>query len=187
MRPVVIALVALLLAACGSSPPTRFYALDAPGSGAGARELPGPSIAIGPVTVPEAVDRAQVVTRRGANEVRIEEFSQWAAPLNAEITRVVAEQLALLRPDARIAPSAAAPALPDYRVAIDVRRFELTPGEGAALDATWTVWADGKALRSARAAFVEAATDPSIEALVAAQSRSAARLARDIAAALPAR
>jgi uncharacterized lipoprotein YmbA len=187
MRPVVIAVVALLLAACGSSPPTRFYALDAPGSGPGVRMLPGPSVAVGPVAVPEAVDRVQLVTRRGPNEVRIEEFSQWAAPLNAQIARVVAEQLALLRPEARIAPSAAAPALPDYRVSIDVRRFELTPGEGAALDAAWSVSADGKVLKSARVAIVEAVADPSFEALVAAQSRSVARVARDIAAALPAR
>lgn len=187
MRPALIAVVALLLAACGSSPPTRFYALDAPGATPGARVLPGPSIAVGPVTVPEAVDRAQLVTRRGANEVRIEEFSQWAAPLNAEIARVVAEQLALLRPDARIAPSAAAPTVPDYRVSIDVRRFELTPADGAALEATWTVSADGKVIRSTRVAFVETVTDPSMEALVAAQSRSVARLARDIAAALPSR
>jgi len=187
MRTAVLALLVLLLAACGSSPPTRFYALDAPGAGPGVRALPGPSIAVGPVAVPEAVDRAQLVTRRGPNEVRIEEFSQWAAPLNAEIARVVAEQLALLRPDARIAPSAAAPALPDYRVSIDVRRFELTPGEGAALDATWSVSADGKVLKSARVAIVEAVSDPSFEALVAAQSRSVARVARDVAAALPVR
>lgn len=185
MRTAVVALFVLLLAACGSSPPTRFYALDAPGAAPGVRALPGPSIAVGPVTVPEAVDRVQLVTRRAANEVRIEEFSQWAAPLGAEIARVVAEQLSLQRPDARIAPSPAAPTQPDYRVAIDVRRFELVPGEGASIDATWTVSADGKVLKSARAAFSEAASDPSMEALVAAQSRGVVRLARDIAAALP--
>jgi uncharacterized protein len=185
MRTAVLALLVLLLAACGSSPPTRFYALDAPGAAPGVRALPGPSIAVGPVTVPESVDRVQLVTRRAANEVRIEEFSQWAAPIGVEVARVVAEQLSLQRPDARVALSAAAPAQPDYRVTIDVRRFELTPGEGTALDAMWTVSADGKVLKSARAAFTEPASDPSMEALVAAQSRSVVRLARDIAAALP--
>ncbi len=105
MRTAVVALSVLLLAACGTSPPTRFYALDAPGAAPGVRALPGPSIAVGPVTVPEAVDRVQLVTRRAANEVRIEEFSQWAAPIGAEVARVVAEQISLQRPDARVAPS----------------------------------------------------------------------------------
>ena len=187
MRTAVLGLLMLLLAACGSSPPTRFYALDAPGAAPGVRALPGPSIAVGPVTMPESVDRAQLVTRRAANELRIEEFSQWAAPLGAEIARVIAEQLSLQWPEARVTPSAAAPAQPDLRVAIDVRRFELTPGEGAALDATWSVSSEGRVLRSGRAAFTEAASDPSMEALVAAQSRGVVRLARDIAAALPVR
>lgn len=178
-------LVAGLAWACTSAP-TRFYTLQGPAPAPGVRELAGPTLAVGPVALPEALDRPQVVTQRAGGEVRVDEFARWAAPLRSEIARVLAEQLAALRPDARIAPFGAAPAAPDLRILLDVRRFALAPGEGATLDAVWTLAATGKTLRTARSVIVEPAREAGIDALVAAQSRAVERLARDIAAALPA-
>jgi len=185
MRILCALALAGLVAACASSPPVRFYALAGPAPAAGARELPGPSVAVGPVTIPDALDRPQLVTRRGAGEVRIEEFARWAGPLRAEIAQAVTAQLAALRPDARVATSAAAPAMPDFRVTVDVQRFELAPGESTTLEAVWSVTAGARTLRTARAVIAERVEASGFEALVAAQSRAIERLARDIAAALP--
>jgi uncharacterized lipoprotein YmbA len=187
MRILSLTLAVLLAAACASSPPTRFHALATPAPAPGARALDGPAVTVGPVAIPDAVDRPQLVTRRGETEVRIEEFERWAAPLRSELARALAEHLSALRPDARIAVSAAGDAAPRYRVALDVRRFDLSPGTGATLDAVWAVTADGRTLASARTVVAESAGGSGIEALVAAQSRAVERLARDIAAALPPR
>jgi hypothetical protein len=186
-RILMLSLAAVLLSACASSPSTRFHALATPVPGPGARVLDGPVVAVGPVAIPDAVDRPQLVIRRGGTGLSIEEFERWAAPLRGELARALAEHLAVLRPDARVAVAAAAGASPQYRVAVEVRRFDLVPGEGATLDAVWTVAVEGRAPHSARTVVAEAGGGPGIDALVAAQSRAVERLARDIAAVLPQR
>ncbi len=71
---------------------------------------------------------------------------------------------------------------PDYRVAIEVQRFESTLGGAAILDAVWTVSRakDGLA-RTGRTTAREATSDRSYDALAAAHSRAVARLSHDIA------
>ena len=90
MRFMVFAL--LLVGACGNPPRERFYTLDAPEPPVAADGAP--SIAVGPVSVPELVDRPQLVVRLGANQVALEEQARWAEPLRGAIARVVAANLA---------------------------------------------------------------------------------------------
>jgi uncharacterized protein len=67
-------IVAALCAGCGSAPKERFYTL-APAPGAmppiAATAQPRTSVAIGPVKVPDALDRPQMVVREGPNRVEI--------------------------------------------------------------------------------------------------------------------
>ncbi len=78
-------------AGCASTPASRFYTLSAAsGPAAPSSNL---SIAVGPVTVPAVVDRPQIVVNVGPNQVRVEEFNRWAAPLQNNIARVVADNL----------------------------------------------------------------------------------------------
>jgi uncharacterized lipoprotein YmbA len=73
----------------------------------------------------------------------------------------------------------------DYRVAIEVQRFESAPGEAATLNAVWIVrrTKDGKT-ETGRTALREPASDKGYDALVAAHSRALARMSQDIADAL---
>jgi len=73
----------------------------------------------------------------------------------------------------------------DYRAAIEVQRFESTPGQAATLDAVWTVSRDGDGKsRMGRTTVREAAADNSYDALAAAHSRAVARMSQDIAEAV---
>ena len=85
-------LALLLLSACGSPPRERFYTLDAPEPPVAADGAP--SISVGPVSIPELVDRPQLVVRVRPNEVVLTEQERWAEPLRGAITRVVAANLA---------------------------------------------------------------------------------------------
>ena len=100
-------LAVLVLAGCGSSPKANFYTLgsDAPPPRAPAAPY---RIAIGIVTVPDLIDRPQIVTRTGANQVTIDEFARWAEPLQGEIPRVIAANLADARTVAILAALGAA-------------------------------------------------------------------------------
>ncbi len=163
-----------------ASKPSRFYTLSAaPSPPATPSDL---SVTVGPVSVPAAVDRAQIVVTIGPNQVRLDEFNRWDAPLQSAIARVVAENLVAFLGTPRVGLSPQALTTPDYRVAIEVQRFESTLGEAATLDAIWTVSRakDGLA-RTGRTTAREATSDRSYDALAAAHSRAVARLSQDIA------
>jgi uncharacterized lipoprotein YmbA len=99
--------VAALCAGCGSAPKERFYTL-APASGAlppaaspaAVASQPRTSVAIGPVRVPDAVDRPQMVVREGPNRVEILEQQRWAGSLRSEIARALVAGVGERLPDA---------------------------------------------------------------------------------------
>jgi hypothetical protein len=178
---VLVSVLATLAAGCAASPPTRFYTLSA---------VPGPagtpsnlSVVVGPVSVPAVVDRPQIVVSMGPNQVRLEEFNRWAAPLQNNIARVIADNLVLMLGTPRVILFAQTSSVAaDYRAAIEVQSFESAPGEAAMLDAVWTVrrTKDGKA-ETGRTTEREAVQEKGYDALAAAHSRAVARLSRDIA------
>ena len=175
-----LVVVALLAAGCSSSP-AHFFTLSA-------NAAPGSSplkvaLAVGPVSVPAAVDQPQIVVSTGANSVNFDEFNRWASPLQDNIARVVAENLVAIlgTPRVTLYPQSLNATI-DYRVQIEVRNFESAPGKQAALDAVWTVrrMKDGKT-ETGRTSAREPVPDNSYDALAAGHSRAAARMSQDIA------
>jgi len=185
--------VGTLLGGCGGAAAVResFYTLSAPAAGAPAgastAATSNVSIFVGPVSVPESVDRSQMVLRTGANEVEVSEKYRWAEPLKSAVPRVIAETLTRELGTQRVLTSRSAAALAvDYRVAIEVQRFDSSLTEGATIDALWTITpsaAKGGSVRTGRTRVTEPASgDPAT--LAAAHSRALDRVGRDIAAAL---
>jgi uncharacterized lipoprotein YmbA len=169
--------IAAFAAGCASTTPSRFYTLSA--ANAPAVTSSKVSVAIGPVSVPAVVDRPQIVVSTGPNQVWLDEFNRWAAPLQNDISRVVAENLVAMLGTPRVVLLGSDA---DYRVAIEVQRFESVPGEAATLDAVWTVrrTKDGKT-ETGRTTAREAMQQNDYAALASAHSRALARLIRDIA------
>jgi uncharacterized lipoprotein YmbA len=170
-----------LAAGCGSTPASHFYTLNA-GAAPGATPL-NISVIVGPVSVPAVVDRPQIVVTTAPNQVRVEEFNRWAAPLQNGIARVVAENLVAMLGTPRVTLSSQILGTDaDYRAVIEVQGFESSLGEAATLDAVWTVrrTKDGKS-ETGRTTAREGVQEKSYDALAAAHSRALARLSRDIA------
>ncbi len=146
------------------------------------------SVSVGPVSVPAAVDRPQIVVRLGPNQVAIDEFHRWASSLPDAIARVVAENLAAMlgTPNVTVFSQPTASGA-RYRVLVDVLRFESAPGEAALLDAVWTVrnTKDGTT-RSGRTTVSEPVPDREYASLAAAHSRALGRLSADLAGAIQA-
>ncbi len=178
-----IAFIAVIAGGC-STAPSRFYTLDstaAPGVAPATRI----AVVVGPVSVPDTVDRPEFVVQVASNQVEVEEFNRWAAPLNDSIARAVAGNLSVLlgTPDVAVAPLANFS--PAYRVTIDVQRFESVQGQAALIEAMWTVRsiATGKT-RSGRMVAREPVQGDGFDALAAAHSRALAKISGDIAAAI---
>jgi uncharacterized protein len=190
------------LASCTSSPPERFYTLiGAHPAIASGSETPASSIAIGPVAIPELVDRPQLVVRAESQRVDILESHRWSQSLSREIAGAVADSLnrsiAGMRAyvDEGYPPQlAAAPAL---RVALRVDRFESRlDGDPHVEDVVyWLLRCEpagadtGRATRSGLMQLQESAgrslpNQGMHDALVAAHARALSQLSSVIAAAV---
>ena len=116
-------LILLLLAGCGSTPREAFYTL----ASAPPVESTVPAkmtVHVGPVAIPDTVDRTPMVIRKGPNEVEIEDFHRWAEPLKTGIPRALAANLARELRGARVSSGRLGDASADYQVVLDVSRFE---------------------------------------------------------------
>jgi uncharacterized protein len=182
----VLSCVAAMLAGC-SSPQASFYRLSAdPTLTATSTRTATRPVIVGPVTVPDLVDRPQIVTRSTNNEVALNEYARWGEPLKSSIADAIAGDLALLLGSDRVAPASRAIADPDaLRVRVDIQQFESVPGDAVAIDAQWTVRRFGdENVVSGRSIVREAIGGAGYDALVAAHSRALAAVSRDIAGAI---
>jgi uncharacterized lipoprotein YmbA len=185
MRRITVRLLLIVCIATATgcaSAPARFYTLDSTARADDVTALTS-AIIVGPVTIPASVDRPELVVQVAPNRVDIDEFNRWAAPLNDSIARAVAGNLARLlgTPDVAVAPLANFRA--DYRVTIDVQRFESVPGRNAVIEAVWAVRpAMGGDPQSGRTVAHEAVQGDTYDALAAAHSRALVTLSGDIAA-----
>jgi len=180
-----------MLSACASSPPVHFYQLsaeaaaDAAGPAAVGTEL---RIAVGPISLPEVVDRPQLVVRSGPNQVTLIDEHRWAESLKGKIPRVVAENLSRLLETGQVwaYPQNISGAF-DYRVLVDIQRFESTPGQMAAIDALWTIQRpskEGVVSKTGRSSVQQPIQGKGYDALVAAHSSALATISREIAEAI---
>ena len=181
--------VALMFTGCSTSPEPRFYTLSAGGNPAGDRPEKGStgySVAVGPVTVPEMVDRPELVVRVGGNQVALLEQHRWAEPLRSQIPRVLAEDLAhLLGSNQVVTYPQNAGREAEYQILVDIQRFESEPGQAVTIDALWTVrhGSSGES-KTGRSLVREPTGGNGNDALVAAHVRALATMSGEIAMAI---
>ncbi len=186
-------LLSTILSGCASSPPSQFYTLT-PESFGSSDAVSGVSfahsVAVGPVSLPERVDRPQFVVRQGANQIVVLETRRWAEPLNSGIAEAVAGYLSHNLHGARVTPMTQSVAEEaEFDVSLDVQRFEMIVGEAAVIDMIWTIKRrDGGAKpivgssRERESAKPAADTaDDAYAALVAAQGRALVSISSAIA------
>ncbi|MFM0165806.1 hypothetical protein SAMN05444172_6473 [Burkholderia sp. GAS332] len=189
MRSSLTIAVALALAAlcgCASSPKSDFYTLSAAAPQTG--NPPGAPIAvvIGAVTVPELVDRPQIVVRSGDNTVDIDEFARWADPLKSQIPRVIGADLGQLLNSVMVSTyPMGVDTASAYRVQLDIQRFDAALGDAVTVDVLWSVTPPGKKPPlSGRSTVHEPCTGAGFDGVVAAYSRALGTVSRDIATAI---
>ena len=177
------------IAGCGSVLRENFYTLSAvaaPEHAGTANSVPDVAVIVDAATVPELVDRPQFVVSVGESRVSILEQQRWAEPLKTQISRTVAMNLARLLGTTRVSmqPQAGGGDA-DYRVTLDVQRFESRPGDAVVIEILWTVRRVAPPeVKSGRSAVREKIGTEGYDALVAAHSRALATISRDIAAAI---
>ena len=146
----------------------------------------GIKIVLGPVSLPQHLDRPQIVTRVGENEFKLDEFNQWAESLSDNITLVLGRNLAVLLSTRNIVSFTDQGAEQmDYQVKVNIIRFSGVPGGNARLRTHWFIFDAGsrEMLRVQISDLIQPA-DPDPESLVSAMSKLLEDLSREIATAI---
>jgi uncharacterized protein len=179
-----VALTMATLAGCAGSPRSDFYTLSAEAPRESVSHGSPVIVVIGAVTVPELVDRPQIVVRAGTNHVTIDEFARWAEPLKSQIPRVFVADLSQLLNSPRVSTwPIGGDAAAAWRVRIDVQSFDASLGDTASVDVLWSVLPPGKAPPiTGRTIASEPCAGAGYDAVVVAWSRALATVSRAIAA-----
>ncbi len=185
-----MAICLLNLAACANTQPTHFYLLRAldPVSRASLETKPSSlSLGLGPITLAKYLDRPQIITRKGPQEIYLAEFHKWGAPLKEHVSHILEENLAhLLGTDGVVRYPWKRSKLPDYQLSLAIIQFDGIEGKEAVLRVRWMLARDAgkRVLQKRTSQFSEIIQGPDYEDLVEAMSRMLASLSREIADAI---
>jgi uncharacterized lipoprotein YmbA len=144
-------------------------------------------IGIGPVKMAEYLDESLIVTRTSDNELAKAQFHRWVGSFKDNFINVLADDLGSLLSTDRIYLYPWRLSVPiNYQVVVDVIRCDGRLGDAAWLEARWSVikGPEKKLLKTHRSSIREPVTGADYAALVAAQSRSVAKLSQEIATAI---
>ena len=190
MRPRNLALcgVVATISACGFLQPqpddSRFFVLTPtapPAERPAAKPL---RIGLGPIEFPAYLQRSQMVTRVGANEITLSEENRWGEPFQENFIRVLSQDLTELLASNQIVlyPWYSTQEL-DFAVRLDVTQFDVDTKGTARLLARWRIVSPtgDKMLRTQVADLEEHVADGSPDAATAALSKLVENLAREIA------
>lgn len=177
------------LAGCAQTPPTTFYTLSTSAEPTVAkRSAQGLVIGLGPITLPQYLDRPDIVTRRGANQMRLADLNKWAEPLEPLLTRVMAEDLYALLDANDVIPVPQRGDLPlDRIVEVDIGRFDADETGAVVLDARWRIYrGDNETLLASGRSLVneQGSAVPDYNSIVAAMSRAVGQASEQIADAI---
>ena len=189
-RFLLIGLGLLLVLGCTSSPASRFYTLSSLQGGGNPKESPSDqslTILVGPVKLPDYLDRAEIVARSGSNRIIVSDFDLWAGSLSEGFSQTIATNLSVLLPaDSVIVYPRPRLSSVVYQVVVDVIRFDGPLGGDVSLIARWAILEgkERKLVSVRKSSFVEPSGAQGYEAMVAADSRALEKLSREIAEAI---
>ena len=187
-RPILLgALVLLMFSACSSSPPVRYFSLNPIDADFTQDPDDAVMLGLGPIRMPDYLNRSQIVWRGANAQMQVDEFSRWTEPLSTSLLRVVSTDVD------RLLDSVVVVVFPyetfvrdqvDYRLVGDVNRFDADSSGRIVLEVQWGIAdVDGAVIVSVRrnryVAQATLAQDPG--AVVVAMNDVLAQFSNDIA------
>ena len=128
---------------CARTPQARFYILQP--SAAVDQAQPSVSvndmiIGVGPVELPEHLNRPQIVTRISSSELHLSEFNRWAESLEKNFSSVLAENLSMLLSTDKVLVYPWIGSIEVNRqVRVNVLQFDNLPGGKVLLKVLWGI------------------------------------------------
>jgi uncharacterized lipoprotein YmbA len=181
--PTAVLSIAAVLAACRSSPPTRFFSLTpTDGQKITASGIGGP-VHVAAVHIPESLDVQELIRESETGRVVVSNRNRWAAPLDEMLRELLTLDLARrLPPGSVVLPDEPSPA-GTRRIVLDVLHFAGDTTGKIVLTGGWSLLPPGSDVPLlTREVHLRDTTDPSDYAnQVTAMSRLLGLLADEIA------
>lgn len=183
------AVLAVLLTACGTTEPTRFYTLAGPVTAGVPQQAPASAqqkrllIEVLPVSVPERLARPQIVVRTDDARVDILEQDRWSAPFNNELRDALASGIANRLGAIDVTRNGRPANQPAYRIAVELRQLDAVRNGNVQAGFSWTITRTDDA-RSATCSLtlVEPVSGAGVDALVQGMQKAVANTVEAIAA-----
>ena len=138
-----LALCVVLLTGCAAQTPTRYYDLTPQTSASDNVISAHITLGIGPVTLPQLLDRPGIVSRHHSTGVNVASYHVWAGELEPAFTRVLADSIATtLQHDTIWSSPWDNRFRPQYQLRLFVDRFSGELNGNVALSLTWTLLGD---------------------------------------------
>ena len=177
---------ALEAAGCRSSPPKRFYVLDAVPPAQLRSSRPNAAVQIAAVNIPPSLDRQEMVREKAPGALEISDVNRWGASLGDMMQNVLTRDLIDRLPaGAVILPRTSAPT-GTYEITIDILQFESNAGGDVVLEGGWSLYHLGSdtPVLNRNVKWSEKAPAADYGAQAQAMSQLLGRLADDIAGSL---
>jgi uncharacterized lipoprotein YmbA len=97
-------------------------------------------VGVGPVKVPEYLERPQIVTRSKENTLKFAQFDRWGESLGLGLTRLIREDLVIILPGVKfIAHPWESSVTVKYQVIVEIIQLDSTLNKNMFLVAQWQV------------------------------------------------
>jgi uncharacterized lipoprotein YmbA len=182
-----IMVLAFLLGGCAhDSPSVEFYRLNADSGVDRTRQIPvvtqGPVIGLGPIRIPEYLNRPQMVVAITDNQYQLSEDHRWAERLDQNISLALFTVLpSQLGTDRIVRYPWSQRQVVDYQVGIDILEFNVDASGQSRLIAQWFVKHKDKPAVDKRSVYQFPASTTDYAAMVKAQSQCLSKLGEEIA------
>ena len=150
---------------------TRFYALSSLSPNTSSNKPL--RIGVGPLNIPQLINRPQIVSRKNETEIVMSEKHQWGGSHKEEIIQAITDNLSSLLKTENIEQYPwKFKFKPDYQVRINLERFDGELGKNVTLKARWRLLKNNKEILVKRAVINTPITGYTYSDYVKAQSQA---------------
>lgn len=190
LKIVILALFVVLSSGCFSvpeSPSPRFYMLQSASADKVTQKYDiadDTIIVIGPVKIPEYLNRPQIVTQDDKGMLSFSQFDRWGESLDAGIARAIIQNLHIMLPAASVEMFPCNFAIPlKYQVIVDIIQLNSRLDKNLSMTAQWSIIdsRSDKMLFIKRSEYAQPVEPGNYAGLVNALSAVCASLSNDIA------
>jgi uncharacterized lipoprotein YmbA len=184
--PIILLVTIALMTGCANNPVTHFHVLESIQSTAdqlNSQSVASKRVGIREIQFPSYLDRPQIVTRIGANELVLSYSHQWAEPLSKSVARVLTEQLDTELANIHVVSYPwPRTQIADIEVEIRINQFEMVDKQNCILDVSWLIWSRaGNTAITRHSLIVVAVNSIDYSQLVTAHSEALSQLSQAIA------